>query len=73
MDVSIIIINYKSAKLVMDCVESIYQQTHQYSFEIIVVDNDSKDDCKEKVLAAFPSAQWLQTGYNAGLPKGNMF
>jgi GT2 family glycosyltransferase len=71
MDVSIIIINYKSAKLVMDCVESIYQQTHQYSFEIIVVDNDSKDDCKEKVLAAFPSAHWLQTGYNAGFARAN--
>ena len=71
MDVSIIIINYKSAKLIIDCVESIYQQTHQYSFEILIVDNDSKDDCKEKVLAAFPATQWLQTGYNAGFARAN--
>jgi GT2 family glycosyltransferase len=71
MDVSIIIINYKSAKLVMDCVKSIYQQTHKYSFEIIVVDNDSNDDCKEQVLTAFPATLWLQTGYNAGFARAN--
>ena len=71
MDLSIIIINYKSAKLVLDCVQSIYQQTQQYSFEIIIVDNDSKDDCKEKLLAAYPQTKWLQTGYNAGFARAN--
>jgi len=71
MDVSIIIINYKSAQLVMDCVASIYQQTHQHSFEIILVDNDSKDNCKESVLARYPATKWLQTGYNAGFARAN--
>jgi GT2 family glycosyltransferase len=71
MDVSIIIINYKSAKLVLDCVQSIYQQTHQCSFEIIIVDNDSKDDCEERVLTTFPATRWLQTGYNAGFARAN--
>ena len=71
MDVSIIIINYKSAALVMDCIESIYQQTHQYRFEIIIVDNDSGDDCRERVLAAYPATRWLQTGYNAGFARAN--
>lgn len=71
MDVSIIIINYKSANLVLDCVQSIYQQTPVFSFEIIIVDNDSKDDCEEKVLTAYPNTRWLQTGYNAGFAKAN--
>ncbi|MBC7423129.1 MAG: glycosyltransferase family 2 protein, partial [Ferruginibacter sp.] len=71
MDVSVILINYKSAQLVMDCVASIYQQTQQHSFEIILVDNDSKDDCKERVLARFPATRWLQTGYNAGFARAN--
>ena len=30
----------------MDCLDSIYLQTKQYSFEVILVDNDSEDDCK---------------------------
>ena len=55
----------------MDCVESIYRQASQYSFEIIIVDNDSKDDCEEKVMAAFPATRWLQTGYNAGFARAN--
>jgi GT2 family glycosyltransferase len=71
MDVSIIIINYKSAKLVVDCVGSIYLQTHQHSFEIIIVDNDSGDDCKEKILSIYPATRWLQTGYNAGFARAN--
>ena len=71
MDLSIIIINYKSAQLVLDCIDSIYQQTKQYNFEIILVDNDSKDDCKEKVLTKFPNTRWLQTGYNAGFARAN--
>ena len=71
MDVSIIIINYKSSKLVMDCIESIYGQTHQCSFEIIVVDNDSKDDLQEKLKTTFPATRWLQTGYNAGFARAN--
>ena len=71
MDVSIIIINYKSAQLVLNCVASIYQQTQQHSFEIIIVDNDSKDDCKERVLSDFPETRWLQTGYNAGFARAN--
>ncbi len=71
MDVSIIIINYKSARLVMDCIKSIYQHTHQYSFEIIIVDNDSKDNCEAMALRAYPNTRWLQTGYNAGFARAN--
>ena len=55
----------------MDCVESIYRQASQYSFEIIIVDNDSKDDCEEKVMVAFPATRWLQTSYNAGFARAN--
>lgn len=71
MDVSIIIINYKSCALVMDCINSIVQQTTQGSYEIIVVDNDSQDGAKEKILSAYPETVWVQTGYNAGFARAN--
>lgn len=44
MDVSIIIVNYHSAKMIVDCVKTIYKKTKGATFEIIVVDNASKDD-----------------------------
>ncbi len=71
MDLSIIIINYKSAHHVLNCVESIYRQTHKYSFEIIVVDNDSKDGSEEQIRSEYPDLIWLQTGYNAGFARAN--
>ena len=71
MDLSIILVNYKSTSLVLDCLESIYQQTKNYSFEIILVDNDSKDDCKEIILKSYPSVIFLQMEYNAGFARAN--
>jgi GT2 family glycosyltransferase len=72
MDLSIIIINYKSTQLVLDCMESIYAQTHRHSFEIIVVDNYSEDNnSKEKILDKYPSVQWLQMNYNSGFARAN--
>ena len=71
MDLSIILVNYKSTSLVLDCLESIYQQTKKHSFEIILVDNDSKDDCKEIVLQHYPSVIFLPMDYNAGFARAN--
>ena len=71
MDLSIILVNYKSTQLVLDCIESIHQQTKQYSFEIILVDNDSKDDCEAIVLAKYPDTVFLSMGYNSGFARAN--
>lgn len=71
MDISIIIINYKSTKLILDCIESIYQHTSKNSFEIILVDNNSQDDCQEQVMLKYPATRWLQMGYNAGFGRAN--
>lgn len=71
MDLSIIIINYKSAQLVLDCLHTVYAQTKQCAFEVLLVDNDSKDDCQLRVADLFPQVQWLQMGYNAGFARAN--
>lgn len=47
MDVSIIIVNYRTPQLVIDCVGSIYERTEGVSFEVIVVDNGSGDESAE--------------------------
>ena len=71
MDLSIIIINYKSKHHVLACIKSIYKETYKYSFEIIVVDNNSEDDSETKIRAAFPNIIWIQSGYNAGFARAN--
>ncbi|HLX93588.1 MAG TPA: glycosyltransferase family 2 protein [Puia sp.] len=71
IDLSIIIVNYKSAALTIDCLQSIYANTHQLMFEIIVVDNDSLDHSREIVLSRFPGVVWIDMGYNAGFARAN--
>src|SRR5690348_7319169 len=39
LDVSIIIVNYKTDKLVADCIASIKKTTKKVRYEIIVIDN----------------------------------
>ena len=44
MDVSIIIVNYNTTALLLPCIDSIVEHTHGISYEIIVVDNGSKEE-----------------------------
>ena len=47
MDVSIIIVNFRTPQLVIECIESVYEKTEGISFEIIVVENGSGDNSSE--------------------------
>lgn len=47
MDVSVIIVNYNTKEITSNCVKSIFEKSHGLSFEIIIVDNASKDGSKE--------------------------
>jgi hypothetical protein len=55
----------------VDCIDSIYSETKNCSFEIIVVDNDSGDDSKNIILHKFPNIIWIQMEYNAGFARAN--
>ena len=71
LDFSIIIVNYKTPKLTADCIQSVFEHTQGVDFEIIVIDNDSKDDSKATVLGQFPRITWIDMGYNAGFARAN--
>jgi GT2 family glycosyltransferase len=71
MELSIIIVNYKTPALVVDCLRTVYDQAGDCSFEVIVVDNASGDDSRAVVLGAFPSVRWIQMSYNAGFARAN--
>lgn len=71
MDLSIIIVNWNSAKFLRDCLGSIYSQVHDVEFEVIIVDNASFDGSAELVDHEFPSAIFLQSQENLGFGKAN--
>ena len=68
---TIIIINYKSRHLLLNCLETVFDQTDPALFELIVVDNDSRDDSRTAVLTKFPTIRWIDMDYNAGFARAN--
>jgi len=68
---SIIIVNYKSATLIIECLRTIYARTKNIDFEIIIVDNDSKDNSKESILSTYPAVRWIGMDCNAGFARAN--
>jgi len=53
MDLSIIILNYKQKGLVKQCIKGIVTTQPNLDYEIIVVDNNSDDNCLEMVKNIF--------------------
>lgn len=53
MDVSVIIINYNTIRLTIQCIQSILDFTTGVTYEIIVIDNNSGDDIEAAVAEHF--------------------
>ncbi len=72
MDVSIIIVNYQTPKLVIDCVRSIQEKTVGITYEIILVDNGSKDGSADLLREALQKDVTLVvSSVNLGFGKAN--
>jgi len=71
MDISIVILNYKTKKLLKQCLKGLRLYPPQYSYEIIVVDNHSQDGSAELVREQFPEVKLIVTDDNLGYHKGN--
>jgi len=49
VDLSVIVLNYNTKKVLLDCLESIYEYTRDVSFEVVVVDNGSTDSSVDAI------------------------
>jgi GT2 family glycosyltransferase len=70
-DVSIIIVNYNTADLLVQAIQSIFQANIKYSFEIIVVDNASSDDSCLRVKETSKEVILIENRENVGFSKAN--
>ncbi len=71
MDLSIVILNWKVKELLRQCLLSVYRYTEGIEFEVIVVDNDSRDGSAEMVLEEFPQVKLIVNNRNLGFAAGN--
>ena len=71
MDVSIIIVNWNTKRLLLDCICSIYETVKNISFEIWLVDNASSDGSVEAVKQNYPDVKIIQNKKNLGFAAAN--
>jgi GT2 family glycosyltransferase len=71
IDISVIIVNWNTEKLLKNCLNSIYQTVHNLLLEIIVVDNASSDGSIAMVEKDFPSVIRVVNKKNRGFGAAN--
>ncbi len=74
IDLSVIIVSFNTKDILIECLASIWENTHGIKYEIIVVDNASGDGTVEKLKQLAKDKKNLTVIYekeNTGFSKGN--
>ncbi|MCF6297791.1 MAG: glycosyltransferase family 2 protein [Flavobacteriaceae bacterium] len=71
MDLSIIIVTYNSEQYVIECLESIKTFCKLINYEIIVLDNNSKDRTTHIIESDYKNIKLIKSENNLGFSKGN--
>ncbi|NIP33169.1 glycosyltransferase [Candidatus Saccharibacteria bacterium] len=71
MDLSLIILNYKTVGLTRQCLKSIRLANPDLDYEVIVVDNDSGDGVAKMLEEQFPEVKFIASSHNSGFAGGN--
>ncbi|WP_242904239.1 glycosyltransferase family 2 protein [Actinomadura terrae] len=68
--VSIVLLTYRSARYLEDCVAALRRATGRHPAELIIVDNDSGDETPQVARTVAPDARVVETGRNGGFAYG---
>lgn len=71
LDISIIIVNYNTRQLTLDCLASVYTSQTSYLYELIVVDNASHDGSVEAIREAYSEVRLIANRDNTGFAVAN--
>lgn len=77
MDLSIVIVNYETYELTKQTINSVIGKNHEFSFEIIVIDNCSKDNSYNQLKSEFKReiknelVKFIHNDRNAGFAVAN--
>jgi GT2 family glycosyltransferase len=71
IDLSIVIVSYKTRELLDSCLASVFAADLPFSFKVVVVDNASGDGTAEMVRGKYPRVELVESGSNVGFSAGN--
>jgi len=70
-DISIVIVNYNVKYFLEQCLHSVRKASHDISFEVFVVDNNSVDGSCAMIREKFPEVHLIENNENLGFSKAN--
>lgn len=70
-DLTVIIVNYKTPKLLSDCLDSLFKYKPSLNFEVVVVDNNSQDESVDMIRRRFKQVKLIESKSNLGFAGGN--
>jgi len=71
MDLSVVIVNWNTKNLLLQCLESLCQMVKGTEMEVFVVDNGSTDGSVVAAKAKFPEVTFIQNQTNLGFARAN--
>jgi GT2 family glycosyltransferase len=71
MDISIVIVNWNTRELLLDCLASVYAMVREMRFEVFLVDNASSDGSVAAVREQYPQVRIIQNEKNLGFAAAN--
>ena len=71
MELSIVIVNYNVKEFLTQCLDSIFKSQTQYNYEVIVVDNSSRDSGRDEICSTFEHISWIDNSENVGFGRAN--
>ena len=71
MDLSIIIVDWKSADYLWLCLRGIQETLKTLRHDVIVIDNASYDGAEEMIRKEYPTVKFLQSSENLGFARAN--
>ncbi len=71
IELSIIIVSWNTRELLARCLESVYATMQGRTFEVLVVDNASRDGSAQMVREQFPQVRLIENRENVGFARAN--
>lgn len=70
-ELSVIIVNYNGLQYLKGCFDSLQDKLQGINYEIVVIDNNSKDDSCAYIKQHYPAVVLIESKENYGFGKGN--
>lgn len=71
MIISVILVSYNTAKMSVEALDALFASQGDFTLEVFVIDNASKDDSVALIKSAYPKITLIENAVNVGFGRAN--